>query len=369
MIGDDTAHALALSVVGQLCANVEGVGSRVVHPAARDQIAAILAGAVRANVLPSPGPASIELYRAVAELTTNGMVKLDGILSADQIADIRRHVAPRPVYDKWIAALSDSGPRPLEEASRHARFGSYDQGTILSAPHLLELAFNPWVQGVAERYLGCPPTLTSLNMWWSFAGHPGSHVGNSQDFHRDIDTYRSCVFFVYLTDVTASTGPQCYIQRSHSLEAVASVFAERDIRMMRSEVAAKSHYAGGDLGAAFRADVPPSGDDRRLEPMDLFLMAFHGYGAGALYAEVFRGLFATVTGPAGTGFVTDTYGLHAGLPPTEQPRLCAWIRFSVDASYPASIDEALAAQVFERRIPDTPRNRFVIRQVLERRTG
>jgi hypothetical protein len=98
--------------------------------------------------------------------------------------------------------------------------------------------------------------------------------------------------------------------------------------------------------------------------MDLFLMAFDGYGAYELYQTVFRDLFSVITGPAGTAFATDTYGLHAALPPTKDPRLAAWIRFAVDPSYPASTDQAIAARVFDGRIADDPRNRFVLRHLL-----
>ena len=107
MIEDNTARAVALGVVDQLCAQADDTGSQILHPAARDQIAAILANSIRANGPPFSAPMSIELYRAIAELTTNGVVKFDGLLSADQVAEIRRHLEPHPVYDKWIAALSE----------------------------------------------------------------------------------------------------------------------------------------------------------------------------------------------------------------------------------------------------------------------
>jgi hypothetical protein len=210
------------------------------HPTARTQIAQLLAQSVRAHVPPHPPAGAMGLYRAMADLAANGMVQLGELLTAEQVADIRRHLAPHPVYDRWIAYLSDGPARPLDQAATHAPFGAYASAVIQTAPHLLELAVHPWVQSVAEQYLGCPPTLTSLNIWWSFPGHTVSQVGNSQDFHRDVDTYRSCVLFVYLTDVTTQSGPHCYITRSHSLESVSAVFAERDIRVRRSDVAGKS---------------------------------------------------------------------------------------------------------------------------------
>jgi hypothetical protein len=363
MTREGLAATLALGVVDELFYQTIGKGPRALHPSARDQIAQMVAQVVQTHVPPQEPVASGRVYQAVSELSVSGLANLGPLMSPEQVADIRRYLEPHPVYAHLIANESDGVTRTVETATTHSPFGSYHASTILDAPHLLELALDPAVQTIVERYLGCPPTLTSLNVWWSFAGYTVSRVGNSQDFHRDTDTYRSCVMFLYLTDVTPQSGPQCYIKRSHTMEAVSALFAERDIRISRSEVGQKSVYAI-DLPTAFRPDARPRDADSLLEPADLFLLAFEGYGATELYKSIFGDLFTVVMGPAGTVFVTDAYGLHAGLPPMTEHRLCVWIRFAVDASYPASPDPALAERIFGHRVADTPRNRFVLRQVL-----
>lgn len=358
------AERLALDVVDALCADAPGKGPRVLHPIARNQLAEMFANIVRARVPFQPPLQSSELTRAQGELVQTGFSHLGELLTPEQVADIRRHLEPHPVFNRWMAEVSDGVPHALEGAGRESLFGSYARSVILSAPHLLDLAVHPWVQTLVEHYLGCPSTLTSMNVWWSFAGHQVSQLGNSQDFHRDTEAYRSCVVFLYLSDVTLQSGAHCYIQRSHSLEAVTALFAERGIRMLRSELAQDMRYAQ-DLNSAFRPDALVCDQDRPLEPIDLFMLSVDGYGGGQVYMKIFKDLLAAVVGPAGTAFAADTYGLHAGLPPIEQNRLCVWLRYAVDPMYPAKpVDPGLEQLVFGGRVPDTPRNRFLLRHVI-----
>jgi hypothetical protein len=118
--------------------------------------------------------------------------------------------------------------------------------------------------------------LSSLGIRWSFpAESPGGAV---QRYHRDPDDWRFLKLFVYLTDVDLDAGPHVFVKGSH-------------------------------LTAARLRARPYTGQD-----IDLL----HGAGAAL-----------PVTGPAGTSFLADTYGIHRGMVPIRRARLILQAQYSL----------------------------------------
>jgi len=90
---------------------------------------------------------------------------------------------------------------------------------VLKAPRLLEALNDPALIDLIEQYLGCVPTLYSLNAWWTFpADKP--EMTNVQFFHRDTDDWRFLTLFLYLTDVGPDGGPHEAIPGSHSIDGM-----------------------------------------------------------------------------------------------------------------------------------------------------
>ena len=147
---------------------------------------------------------------------------------------------------------------------------------VLACPSVLDLVNHPAVLRLAARYLGCTATLSSLGIRWSFPARAGAV--DTQLFHRDPDDWRFLKLFVYLTDVDADAGPHVFV--------------------------AGSHRTAGRLRAR-----PYETDEIERR-----------YGRDALL---------TLTGPRGTSFVADTYGIHRGAVPLARPRLILQAQYSL----------------------------------------
>ena len=106
-----------------------------------------------------------------------------------------------------------------------SEFACYGLPDIAATPHVIEIANDPALISLAEQYLGCVPTIYSLNIWWS---RPARDEGTrtTQSFHRDIDDYKFLSLFIYLSDVTMETGPHQYAIGTHTKEGLAKILAK-----------------------------------------------------------------------------------------------------------------------------------------------
>ena len=125
-----------------------------------------------------------------------GHARAGSLLSRVQIGDILTHFSDRPCFNSHVVAQSDGKASTVEELATHAFFGSYRQDDVVPAPYILELANDPRILSAVGNYLGCVPSLYSMNAWWSFP-RPGQDAAITQKFHRDEDDFKSCVLFLY----------------------------------------------------------------------------------------------------------------------------------------------------------------------------
>lgn len=227
--------------------------------------------------------------RSAKTLADLGHVALPPIDPA-ALSRMRAYLAEQPVHPNFAAL----GPERcgLDEA-RRGKFASYPIGTVVNCPHLLEIANDPATLSIIERHLGTVPNILGCSVWWSFATDV-SPV-EAQLYHYDVDDYRFCKMFIYLTDVTEETGPHAFMERTHDHAYVAA---------MRLE------WGGGTaefdqwfLGVFRKSDE----DVKRF------------FGADP----------ALLTGPAGTSFLADTCGLHKGMPPQIGERLVCQVLYGV----------------------------------------
>ncbi|MFZ4758397.1 MAG: hypothetical protein ACOYLX_09540 [Burkholderiaceae bacterium] len=311
-------------------------------PAQRDTVATAIANEVNRIVPPRPNdiPAS-----AVARLRDDGIVAVGRTLTPTQVAEVAGWFAARPCYSAHASVYSDGVARPVDEAARRGHYGSYPLADALAAPHLLELAMNDEVIGLCERYLGCLPTIYSVHVWWTFAGHPTP--GRTHGYHRDQDDHRFLSMFTYLTDVGAQDGPIDFLLGTHRPEVVRS---------------ALEAYAGAHPGGA----VPT--EDRFFPPH-----AGNGYDDAPdkiplSYDVLFPHLLATLTGGAGTSFIADTFALHRGTPPTRHHRLACWIRYGLSRHriYELDRNEPVPASRLGARLPGGREAEWITRLIVDR---
>ena len=268
-------------------------------------------------------------------LEAAGYVPLGPLLSPEQADETRAYFERTPCYAAHVAAKSDGIPRDPNGAAAAHPFGSYMLEEIVSAPHILELANRPDVLALAEAYLGCVPTLYSMNAWWSF---PQTKEAErvTQMFHRDLDDFRFLALFVYLTDVDEGNGPHQYIRGSHRPEIVHRYLIDNG----RDEDEADGLIADLFKGTGYAGrDLYPLHLDRRID---------------------------TIAGPAGSAFLADAYGLHRGVPPTGARRLVCWIRYGLFENAASAEDKItpVPRAAVAGRVPDDAKSNYVNRLIV-----
>ncbi len=298
----------------------------------RSAFADTLAALTRALV-PSEGEPAPEIRERAELLRRDGLFHLGPLLTQEQVADIHAYLETRPSYTGHVPPQGDGVPRTRDECARLANCSSYQREDILRAPHLLELANRPELLGLAEAYLGCTPTIYSINCFWSFPERDSKYP-QTQLYHRDFDDFRFCTVFLFLTDIRMNDGAHYFLRGTHRREFVEQVYNER---------------------------VP----DKSLFPVERLFMvtSYQERDVPSLFGPEYQ----PVIGPAGHGVIEDTYGLHKGdIPKT--PRLLGWVRYGLYnncAAYGDHPHGPAPREVGAGRIPDTPRHRFINRLLVE----
>jgi hypothetical protein len=282
-------------------------------------------------------------YELVAPLHDQGYARLGPTLPRDKIKDVLAHFDGRPCFNAHVAAQSDGiGSHPDDLAGR-AHFGSYRPEDVVTAPHILELANDPRILAAVGNYLGCVPSLYSMNAWWSFP-RPGFGTAITQNFHRDGDDFKNCVLFLYLTD-TFDDGCHEYIRYSHDLDALA-------------------RHIGRP--APFAIEL---GDEKKLNVSEGLDELFEGTGLGRddIYQTLLGDLIEPIAGAAGDGFLTDPDGLHRATHPLHKRRLIVWLRYGMhrNCAYARDLLKPVARAQVAGRLPDTPIARFVNRLLVK----
>ena len=271
------------------------------------------------------------------ELKEDGITRLGPVLSSGQAAEIRDHLADRPVYGGGtVSQGAETGWEPLAQARKKHAQCTYDLEDLVKAPYLLELMASPIVTRLASRYLGAPPTVYSPSAFWSFP--MPSKSPPSQQIHRDWDGFHHLALFVYLVDVNKENGAHQYLRKSHTLERLDTVMRREENR---------NDPPSRDELFYYHLDEKSPGDDRLL--------------------SIFSKEETSLEGVAGEAFLLDPFGLHRGHPLVKDERLLFWARYSlyhngnsIDVSRSPMPKEAAA-----NRIPDDLLHRYMFRTFIE----
>lgn len=266
-------------------------------------------------------------------LRTQGIAALGQLFDRQQVGDLRRHFDAAPCFAAHIAGKSDGVERSRDECRALGPQACYRLSDIIAAPYLIELANRDDILALMEAYLGCVPSIYSINAFWTFPGNP-SLIPGLQTYHRDFDDFRFCTLFLFLSDVTPGDGAHYFIRGTHRAELI-----ERQLRQANP---------GTDCAAEM---------DRLFAKVAIIDDAS---------LAVFRGQIDTVGGPAGTAVFEDTYGLHKGDVP-KWDRLLLWIRYGLYRNWTNLGDKItpVPRSLVAGRVPDTPRHRYINRLIIE----
>lgn len=254
------------------------------NPYARREIGKAVTRAVPKLEFARPASAA----PAAAELQRKGFHVLGACLSAAELSDVRAQLQQGRLYDSQSLNYQDQlvekttfalGNRPA-----NVFLANYEFDAVARCTPLLRLACSPRIVAAVESYIGCTPTISAFAVWHSFPGHVDAPA---EIFHRDRDCFSFVKLFVYLSEVDAACGPHEFIQFSHNADALQEFVQSSGLKI--------------DLPSLFE------GNSRNLKTADL--------------QRLFGRIIVTTTGPAGFGFLEDTYGLHRGTRPQSAARL------------------------------------------------
>lgn len=289
----------------------------------KDRVSKIIAEQVNRflsfHKIGEPLPTDDTIERDCETIKDQGYVALKDLLNEKQIDEIRSHFESLPTFNGHIMGSSDKVPRSLKEARQYP-FAVYRREDVLSAPHLMRLANSPRILSLIKSYLGCVPTIYSINAFWSFSGSSeqvDDAAKYTQYFHQDRDDFKFCTLFVFLTDVNMENGPHQYIRTSHRHDDF--------IKFIREENPSTKIPIERLYTEFFKDEV--------LEKF-----------------PVLNNMVDNITGKAGSGFIGDQVGLHRGLPPAKGERLLLWFRYGL--YYNASDPSPKPSQISKDIIPD-----------------
>jgi hypothetical protein len=165
----------------------------------------------------------------------------------------------------------------INEVPRDVKLGDYPLETVVSCPHILDIANHPEIIRLVASYLGFKPTIANLGLRWSFPSTASADI--VQSYHRDSEL-SAAKLLIYLTDVDHVSGPHAYVIGTH------------------------------------RERMP-----WRLRPFTDNDIA-RKYGSGVV-----------IKGLAGTGIIMDPKGIHKDTRPIQRPRLLLGIHYSLLPSF------------------------------------
>lgn len=256
-------------------------------------------------------------------------------INLPNVQELRRYFDDQPVHRGANALSFDGRAKSLSVARQDFPLAAYSAESVIRAPGLIDTMNDPRLLHLIEGYLGCVPTLYSVNAWWSFVS-PKPEMTNVQYFHRDTDDWRFLTLFIYLTDVGGDGGPHEVVPASHSLDGMRKLL--KGVPFWRPKM---------DIEQSFVDDM---GED--------FSLACEQH---------FKSAAVQLTGAAGSMFLVNTLALHRGLVPTRTDRLVVWARYGLGPNTNSADLErgSLGIRFVPTQLQGTPRDRYVNRLLMD----
>ena len=252
---------------------------------------------------------SEEQERALQSLHSDGIYVFERKLPTSVCATLERFARQTPAR---LYPCPDETPQiaVYDQTNPLAKTYHLEENEILNQVEVQNLLADVSLRNLVREYLSCEPVFDLAAMWWSVPTTEASSAA-AQLYHFDLDRVAWLKFFIYLSDVTLSRGPHCYLRGTHRIgESSRKLLAFGDRRISNEEV--------------------------------------QSVGLTSLEKEV--------CGSKGTVFVADTRGHHKGKPPEDGDRLVLELEFASSlfgASYQI-IDIQEPAAKLREAVKDAP---------------
>lgn len=254
--------------------------------------------------IPDHGSAFVQknnVQTHVKNISNDGYTILDFKLSSEKVDAIVKYSEQINCYDTY---RSETEPIDHWNAPLETHVANYRREDLLKFKPILDIANDSGLLQIVQDFLGAKPTVSNVNMWWSFGGR--KQAEHAQLFHRDLDDWRFCKLFIYLTDVNEESGPHVYVRKTSQ----SPLF--RKIR----------RYSDAEIAQTFGKDC-----------------------------------IVRFTDTKGAAFIVDTYGFHKGLLPKSNNRLLLQIQYSL---HPIGVEKYEPIE-----ITDSPYNQYINRLLLK----
>ena len=118
-------------------------------------------------------------------------------------------------------------------------YGRYDPRNPKAAKYLIpendatdiaevqQLVADTSLIAVAQNYLKAKPIFSGISLWWSPSLKDTPDAEAAQEFHWDMERVRWLRYFIYLTDVSADSGPHCFIEGTHRTGSIPKHLRDR----------------------------------------------------------------------------------------------------------------------------------------------
>jgi hypothetical protein len=234
-------------------------------------------------------------------LHSRGYAPIADVFSSSQIDGIQEYLADKVVtFEDAAVSHKSRGECLVEAVPENVRLAHYQEADVLRCPFIYDVVHSEKLINLVGSYFQAPPTISTVACWWSFPDKTDPET--DQRFHHDRDDFNVTKLFVYLSDVTAVSGPHAYIPQTHNFAVLQDFVARR--------------LSPGADSATFWDWM-----EKFFKPDSEILQVF-----GAEQIQI-------ITGPSGTSFIEDTRGLHRAVYPRTGFRLAFEISFTVLPKY------------------------------------
>jgi hypothetical protein len=217
-------------------------------------------------------------------LRTRGLVILPGLIPGETCDAILSHIlACSGKYSGDGVQTQETTEQYDRNSPRGTKF-TVDTKQMLTEEKLQSLLCDESLLAAAQDYLGGAPIIDIATAWWSAESFGKPDAEAAQFFHFDMDRTRWLKVFVYLTDVTSTSGPHVFIPGTHRDGGIPAELLSRGYARLTDDDVAR-HF-------------PPES-------------------------------WVEATGPKGTVILEDTRGLHKGKPVASGDRLIFQIEYTV----------------------------------------
>jgi hypothetical protein len=217
-------------------------------------------------------------------LKEDGIVVLENFLSENEVDEVLSKVIKEPGYNYHISATAYNRETRTIDNAEDWNILSYEPSLLFQSSVLLNKITNTSLLSLIQSYLGCFPTIFSLNCLWSIYNQ---NQFKTQTTHRDYDDFKFLSLFILLTDIDETNGPHVYYPKTHD----------------GSEISSEPKVVYGKKGTAFIADVYGLHNGMPLQQgsrcflwcrFGLFLNNMHFYIKNNLYIQDENTIFSKI---------------------------------------------------------------------------